>query len=374
MMPEDWKASLGAWISLAEAHLSLSSPDFERLSLKDESLVVFLSSYISQAASSHDDYSQETSESKTLHRYCFLLTKRLLDGHPPPEQLLSWIYLAGFSKAYGKTITSKIIGALWNPFPPKAMELSLASLKTFLIARLEAGLKDSIKDLEHTLKQLNHLLHASPNTAVFFMSGSDFLDGLISCYKLMNPPLRKAILSTAYLCLIGLMEGSKPKFSLLTDQLYALKVAAETHKAGPTNENDSLVAELVTATPVLKQTEIRMEADGHSIARVKSVIIALGSFRKAGGGRPKRLIKRKVEKGKGRAQDSYEIGQGAIGQIQVHRMSLISQVQDLFPDLGSGFVLKLLDEYKDDVEQIVSHLLEGSLPTHLDTANRSEDL
>jgi activating signal cointegrator complex subunit 2 len=53
---------------------------------------------------------------------------------------------------------------------------------------------------------------------------------------------------------------------------------------------------------------------------------------------------------------------------------LVSQVLDLFPDLGSGFVVKLLDEYGDEVEQVISHLLEGSLPAYLESADRSEEL
>lgn len=374
MMPEDWKACLDAWISLAEAHLSLDALGFETVSAKDESVVSFLSSFISQAASSPDEGLLDAVKSKTLRKYCFLLTKRMLETKPPPEQLLSWSFLANFSKLYRKATALKVIESLWSPFPPKALELSLASLKTSLISKLEAGLKASPGKLEHVLKQLNHLLHSSPNTAVFLMSGSDFLDGLILCYKLMNPPLRKAILSSTYLCLIGLTEGSSPNFSLLTDQLYALKAAAEAHKGGPTNENDSLVAELVTITPILQQTELRMEVSGASIARVKPAIMALGGFRKAGGGRSKKLIKRKVDKGKGRDQDSIVYGRGTTSQVRVHKMSLISQVQDLFSDLGSGFVLKLLDEYNDDVEQVISHLLEDSLPAYLSGADRAETL
>ncbi|EHL00723.1 putative CUE domain-containing protein 3 [Glarea lozoyensis 74030] len=75
------------------------------------------------------------------------------------------------------------------------------------------------------------------------MAGSDFLDSLISCYKIMNPPLRKTIISTTYLCLIGLTEDPKPRLTTLIDQLYSLDAAAKAHKEGPTNVNDSLVAE-----------------------------------------------------------------------------------------------------------------------------------
>jgi len=53
-------------------------------------------------------------------------------------------------------------------------------------------------------------------------------------------------------------------------------------------------------------------------------------------------------------------------------LSLVTQVQDLFPDLGSGFVLKLLDEYNDDVEHVTTHLLDDSLPPHLQLVDRKE--
>jgi activating signal cointegrator complex subunit 2 len=149
-----------------------------------------------------------------------------------------------------------------------------------------------------------------------------------------------------------------------------LKAAAEAHKAGPTNVNDSLVSEFVTETPILKQVQQRIEASGSGSSRAKSVLSALGTFRKAGGStRPQRLIKRKTNKGKGVA-----IEVEGYTSVHVHRMSLVSQVQDLFQDLGSGFVVKLLDEYGDNVEQVISHLLEGSLPEYLEAADRSEEL
>jgi activating signal cointegrator complex subunit 2 len=375
IMPEEWSACIDAWVSLSEAHLSLSLSDLGRISAKDKSVATFLTSYVYQAALSHDTEALEyTDKWKVLRRDSFILTRRLLETGMPPEDLLSWGYLADFSKAYGRTKTSTLLATLWNPFPPKALELSLAKLKTYLIISLGTGLKGDPKSLEQTLKRLNHLLHSSPDTAVFFMSGTDFLDGLVSCYKLMNPPLRKAILSTTYLCLAGLTEGSHPNLSILSDQLYSLKAAAEAHKTGPVNENDSLVAELVTATPILRQTQHRIEAVGKSVGIVKSVIAELERFRKVGGSQPKRKIKRKIDKGKAKSSTDEFVLEHASASIHVHRMSLISQVQDLFPDLGSGFVMKLLDEYNDNVEDVISHLLENLLPPHLDKADRSESL
>jgi activating signal cointegrator complex subunit 2 len=55
-------------------------------------------------------------------------------------------------------------------------------------------------------------------------------------------------------------------------------------------------------------------------------------------------------------------------------MSIISQIQDLFPDLGASFIVKCLDEYNDDIEQVTAHLLEDSLSPYLSEADRSEKL
>ncbi|KAF8866199.1 activating signal cointegrator 1 complex subunit 2 [Acephala macrosclerotiorum] len=372
IVPEEWEACLDAWITLAGAHLLLSTSDFLRTSCKDDSIPPFLTSYATENALSHDILTANPAKSKKMRKQCYLLSRRLLESDNPPETLLQWQFLSDLSKIYGKNHGGQVVALVWKRHLA-SLEASVAALKSSLIKELDAGLKGDLKTSEASLKRLNHLLHASPQTAAFFMAGSDFLDSLISCYKLMNPPLRKAIISTTYLCVIGLTEGEKPNFSSLVDQLYSLKAAAEAHKTGPTNVNDSMVAELVTATPVLKQVQQRIESSGSSSSRAKSVITVLEGFKKAGGsGRPKNLVKRKVNKGKGIALDEY--GHGSHGQIHVHMMSLISQVQDLFPDLGSAFVVKLLDEYSDDVEQVIAHLLEDSLPDHLQKADRSETL
>ena len=374
LVPDEWEACLDAWISLAEAHLSLSSADFARLSVKDESLPTFLTSFAAEASSSHDVFSSsDCLKAKRLWKDSFLLSYRLLEVDSPPEPLLRWQFLADVSRVYGKNHAGHLVTAVWRRHA-QSLEASMSLVKKNLIKELEAGLSGDLKIVEAQLKQLNHLLHASPEVAAFIMAGGDFVDSLISGYKLMNPPLRKAILSTLYLCLIGLTEGKRPKFSTLVDQLYALKTGAESHRAGPTNVNDSLVAELITATPVLQQVRQRLEANGSESNRARSVLNALEGFRKPGGnGRPQYVTKRKIDKGKVNAILVDEYGHGSDGQIHVHRISLITQVQDLFPDIGSGFVIKLLDEYNDDVEQLIAHLLEESLPSHLDKADRFEE-
>ncbi|KAG0276880.1 hypothetical protein BGZ95_006902 [Linnemannia exigua] len=55
----------------------------------------------------------------------------------------------------------------------------------------------------------------------------------------------------------------------------------------------------------------------------------------------------------------------------VKRTMLISQLQDLFPDLGDGFLEACLITFKDDPEAAIMHLLEEDLPSDLATMDRS---
>ncbi|KAK9762384.1 hypothetical protein K7432_011915, partial [Basidiobolus ranarum] len=55
----------------------------------------------------------------------------------------------------------------------------------------------------------------------------------------------------------------------------------------------------------------------------------------------------------------------------VKRSSFISQIQDLFPHLGDGFLEACLIEFNDDVERVIMLLLEDSLPSNLQQLDRS---
>lgn len=375
IVPQEWEACLSSWVALAEAHLSLPDGEFLSLSANDESLGLFLSSFLREAASSGPSVLGPSKSAVALLRQSFLLTARLLRLRDTPSSLLQWEFLSDFCRVYSKIYSKKATSSLLDDLFRKSRttpEASLQTLKKQLIIGLDSGIKGDLKLLEARLRRLNHLIYVSTDTAAFLLAGSDFLDGLIACYKVMNPPLRKTIITTTYLCLVGLTEGESPKFSILSDQLYSLKAAADAHKAGPIGANDSMVPELVTATPILKQIQQRLEASGSSTSRLKTIIAALAEYRKPGGSiRPKRLVKRKIDKGKGiMTEDDDEVE----GRMHIHRTSHISQIQDLFPDLGSGFVSKLLDEYGDNNEQVIAHLLEDSLPPHLANADRAEEL
>ncbi|KAI1002098.1 hypothetical protein K3495_g6104 [Podosphaera aphanis] len=376
LAPTEWEACLDSWILLAGAHLSLSTSEFEESSLKDDSLPVFIVSYIAQVSSSNQLLSStvESSKLKLIRKMCFLLSQRLLEYKNPPRALLCWEFLSDASKVFGRSHGRELIKLVRSDDLP-TLELSMTSLKTQLVRDLDAGDTEKLEEIKGNLKKLNHLLFACHKTAAFFMAGSDFLDALVTGYKLMNPPLRKVILSTLYLCLIGLTGGEKPNISSLVDQLYSLKLAAEAHQARNPHANDTILSELVTVTPILKKIKEKLKKSNNSGPnRIESILILLENFRKPGANvrKVRRPVKTKIDKGKSQASnpDNYSRDD----QAQVQRMSLITQVQDLLPDLGPGFISKLLEEYDNNIEVVISHLLEGSLPAHLEKINRAAPL
>lgn len=362
---QEWEALLEAWLALSRACLSLSEQDLKKKAESDESVGAFIASFMAETAESGSTIlgSHATPLLKTVYQF----TARLISVSPPGE-LLRFTFLCDFSKVYPKKHTTPVLNQLFER-NPTVLGAALTPLKKQLIPHLDAGIKGDLNIVQSELSRVNPLLHASPHACTLILAGSDFFDGLVTCFRVMNPPLRKAIITTMYLCLVGLTEAEPPKWSMLNDQLYLLKSAADAHKAGPLNVNDSMVAELVTATPILKVLSRRAEASGAASENFRNRISALQSFKKGAMVRPKRLVKRKIDKGKGKV--THEEVQA---EMHVHRMSQITQVQDLFPDLGAGFVSKCLDEYGDDVEQVVANLLSETLPPHLASANRSEPL
>jgi activating signal cointegrator complex subunit 2 len=354
------------WRKLGQSYLTLSEADLQKQVAKDQSSIEFLKEFMEEVAQHGSPATLGTSQRvKDLLETNFRLSSRLLEV--PSSGLMEWHFLADFSRVYNykKNRAQAVLEAAAGR---QAFEASLLTLKKSLARDLDAGIKGDLKATEATLKRLNFLLDSSPDAAAFFLAGSDFLDGLITCYRVMNPPLRKTIVATTYLCLIGLTEGVNPKFSMLSDQLYALKEAADAHKAGPLNANDSLVPELVSSTPFLKNSLARAEEADAATAAIKTRIKALEVYRKTGRIAPRpRRVKRKVDKGKGKV---VELDGGGMDE---QRVGQISQIQELFPHLGSGYVARLLDEYEGP-EEATAALLEGSLPEYLANADQEEEL
>uniref|UniRef100_A0A8B9SQA6 Activating signal cointegrator 1 complex subunit 2 n=1 Tax=Anas platyrhynchos TaxID=8839 RepID=A0A8B9SQA6_ANAPL len=72
------------------------------------------------------------------------------------------------------------------------------------------------------------------------------------------------------------------------------------------------------------------------------------------------------------AEDREELGAAYASDDEVGRLdSLISQVKDLLPDLGEGFILACLEEYSYNAEQVINNILEDKLVPSLEKLDRT---
>ena len=68
---------------------------------------------------------------------------------------------------------------------------------------------------------------------------------------------------------------------------------------------------------------------------------------------------------------SKEAGLPVPAVSDVELDSMVSHIKDLLPDYGEGFIIKCLEELAYDVEQVLRHILEDSLPKHLKNLDRT---
>ncbi|CAK7267077.1 hypothetical protein SEPCBS119000_002354 [Sporothrix epigloea] len=376
----DWPLYLQVWRTLAAAYLALPDAAFTTaLSREDQSgLSTFVVSLTQAQAELGPAALASSPGYAPLKRTVFLLFARALRTPKPPPTLLSWQVLADVSRVYGRQRAGQVLAQL-SPASLGVAEASLAALKKLLVKNMEAGLGQDgdLRTTEKHLQRVNFLVNAWPAAGAFFMTGSDYLDAMVSCYTIMNPPLRRVLVTSLYVSLIGLTQQPTPRYSLLSDLLFALRSAAEEHKKGPLRPSDSLVNELVSVTPILQQLRHRSEAPdtgaGSLKNRLLTVLNDLATYQQPGRKvvLPPDRLRRKPEKGKFVLQSAHP--EPAAGDLSPQKQSQISMVQDLFPHLETGYVAKLLDEHNDDPEQLIAHLLEGNLPPDPEAVDRAEN-
>ena len=364
ILPDEWQLYLDSWTALTELYLRLNDQQFASVRRDVDSLGLFLISFFHELAI--DD--SLAAKVVVLRKKSFFLLHRIWSGQDIEDAFLNWPIMADICYSFTKSEQFRaLLHTLWKR-KGGAIEKSLQTAKTSLIQNLDSKRPE---EAEITLNRIAPLLKASSDASIYMLTGSDFLDSLYSAYPKVPQSMQKKLVTTAYLGLMAILENEKPNYSLLSDHLYSLKSSEEQAQKKEPGKN-TLVADLVTNTPILEK--IRDKASASEASRVRNTAASLSVFRQQGLARPKRLVRRKADKGKSKAAED-EYGHGAFtGEAKVHRMSAVTQIQDLFPDLGAGFVVKLLDEYKDNIEEVTAHLLEESLPPHLAEADRSDQL
>ncbi|KAL2370336.1 CUE domain-containing protein [Blastomyces gilchristii SLH14081] len=372
---EEWTACLDAWIALLELRLKIPKDEFQSLIPKDDSSRIFLASFFQEAAAG--DGLGADAKLKTLRRLCFLLTRRqLLEVHPPPAELLDWEFLASFCRVYVSSPAMRtLLAQLWDQ-ESQALTTRIEKGKALVMNDLSTSkAADGIARADTHLRSLTFLALAVPTAGLVLMTGSDYIDTLFDAYcnnRNMNATFNKTIVANAYVGFASLLKLEPPATSLLLDQLFSLKSSAKVDVKG-TKRNPTLLSDIICSTNLLGKMEVLFA--GASQKRGQNLVSSLRAYQSECSAFHSRYqrVKRRKYKGKGRADDAVEIDAHA-QDIRIHKMALVTQVHDLFPHLGTGYIAKLLDHYGDNVETVVSHLLEDSLAPQLQDLNVSEEL
>ncbi|KAL3468503.1 hypothetical protein BJX64DRAFT_246115 [Aspergillus heterothallicus] len=367
---EEWELYLDAWVLLIGARLEVSASAFVDLAPKDESAVLFLVSFHHNIAISGGLINQSGAKSRTLRKLCFLLTRRFLFDVPAvPLGLLEWTYLSELCCCYPSSSSlKKLLSDAWGKHED-TITASLEKGKTSVIKKLSTSDSISISKTVANIRLLTILASSLPAVGHVLMAGSEFLDTLTEAYQTHKmEAIRKSLVANVYVGLTSLLKGTKPNLSLLLDQLFGLKasVGVGTPRA---NKEPTLLSDVICSSDLLSRLEKYLVTQPQK--RGHDLITSLRPYQNESKPFHHRYQKpkKRIDKGKGRAIES-----SPTGELRVHKMSLITQIQDLFPDLGSGYIIRLLDLYGDNPETIIAHLLDESIPSELQELDKSEQL
>lgn len=364
--PQEWQSCLNLWIYSIEYRLRLSSEAFSSLNTSDDSSgYPFLLSYLkSVSEDGHNVESQSGGLDAKLRKYCHLLLRRLFLQssllHDVPAARLYEIL------ALGSTTFRRL------PKWPETLRLSMKNAPKEVTAAYEAGLHAVEQDLSSIdplspstfsgMRKTFNLITAAPEAGVTFMTGTDYLDTLTQCYDgaMVKPPAAKVarfVTEHAYICLRSLIKEPFSKMSMLLDHLYGLKAAADA-SSKTTPDQPTLLSSLVCLTTLLRHLEIGLGKTPN--ARGQKMLASLQGYREMTLHLHPQTATPKATKWKGKSKT------GPDADMHVHKASQISQIHDLFPDLPTPYVLRLLDHFSDNLELVIGALLEPeSLPPNL---------
>ena len=352
IVPEEWELCVDSWLLLTQRYLLQNSAAFEAQIIDDNYLVDFLITYVAAILTAKD---VALAVPRSLQRNTFLLIHRALkEVTKVPPALLDWQFLSGLSIAFHKS--QGLIDLLPTVWQQHRLDeaTSMRKSKSLFTSMMEQPSPAPL--LEDRLTREMALSRLCYPYAQFLMVGSDLLDSIMSAYDRITPPsLQTHLVALTYVCFASLMHEENPRTSALLDHLYTLRTSR-------------VVRALIETTPFLVKFRSHIYSHEKDSGRARPLLEQFSMY--GNQSRPKSRVGKKLRKGRPKTTSDY--GHDAFSGVHVHKMSLVTQVQDLFPDLGSGFIIKLLDEYKEDIELITAHLLDDSLPSHLKQADHSE--
>lgn len=355
LLPDELEACLGAWTLLAHGYLLLPQVMFSKKVAEEPSVTEFLVSYMSENLQV-DTYLLNAPKVRALRSNVFRLTHRtFMESAAIPSQLLEYVFLENLSVLYGApnlhghnpNLSDMIIKA-WDVSSSDDAPPSFAKQRASLIRALNTSKQDILTELDELFIRTACVLSVSYQYGQYLTVGSDFLDAL-SGYFQSNARVQKGIVIVAHLCLTSLIHPKKPMFSTLIDHLYAMK-------SSPAGK--SMLQTLCSTTSFLRK--LRHSLSGAEAARAQPLMDELRTF--------------KIDvKGKGKATDRKVPKHRKARRIsssderfaqEMERITLVTQIKDLFPELDTHVINDLLHKNNGDMERVTAHILDGSLGAH----------
>ncbi|PLB45763.1 putative CUE domain protein [Aspergillus steynii IBT 23096] len=367
---QEWELYIDAWVLLLGLRIEASDAQFRNLAPNDESAVSFLTSFYALLSAPGTPGLHAGTKAKTLRKLSFLLTRRyLLELAGSPAELLEWKYLGSLSCCYpSSSAAKKLLSDVWNKHEP-TISSSLEKAKSTIIKQLSIMNAAKSSGIMSDIRTLTILVSALPQSGPTLMAGADYLDTFSDAYQAhRRDDIRRVLVANIYVGLVSLLKGPQPNLSLLLDQLFSLKASAGAGNS-QTKKEATLLSDVICSSDLLVRLERYLLS--HPQKRGQDLVSSLRAYQADSKVFHHRYQKQKknVDKGKGRASDLPRPE-----ELHIHKMSLVTQVQDLFPDLGSGYIVRLLDQFDDNPETVVAHLLDDSIPSHLQTLDKSEQL
>ena len=339
----EWASCIELWLLVTRRLLSLPADQFaEALQTSTEATIIpFLVSFVKNSPVDCNGENIDVSELE-LRRSCFLLLHRTLSILTPvPDELREPAVLARACRLYPN---ARPLEDLVESILAQGLDRDHQALRdskvTLVESLVSADFSGKVQDAIALAKVSSAYRHS-------LLSGTDFLDALSDAYANQVPSAKPdELVMLAYLCLVEPLNSTPPRTSLLMDHLYNIQTT-------------SLMIKLIENTPFLTQFRHFVETRCPSSGRAKSLLETLSSFENVSTTSTGSLKPWLSDKGKVRADASQldEVGEA----FQVHRMSLISQIQDLFPNLDSTSIAELLDLNGNDVERVTASLLDENL-------------
>lgn len=355
LLPDELEASLEAWILLSHGYLLLPQVTFSEKVVEEPSVTEFLVSYMSENLQV-DMKLLSAPKFRALRSNVFKLTHRtLVESAAIPSQLLEYTFLENLSVLYSapnlhghNPNLSDIIIKAWdvsnfNDAPP-----SFAKQRASLIRTLSTSKQDILTELDKSFIRTACVLSVSYQYGQYLTVGSDFLD-VLSGYFQSNTRVQKEIVVVAHLCLTSLIHPKKPMFSTLIDHLYAMK-------SSPAGK--SMLQTLCSTTSLLRK--IRHSLSGAEATRAQPLMNELSTFKIDVKGKGK-ASDRKVSKHR-KARRFSSSGERSTQEME--RITLVTQIKDLFPELDTHVINDLLHKNNGDIERVTAHILDGSLGAH----------